>query len=190
MAKYRTAHNTYHEVPVEERVECSKRLFLHRIDRSSGYDDVNVEPECFVRAYPIGHEIASLSPDRTDRFNEIEKILHYKRNCSAWTPHTPAFGPKEHREDYNMDRTEQRRNDFELRLFELSQKVQEDSRAIALDSKSIAHDNKTIAKWIGLIVILLTIIQIWIGYCSSKRPIVISAPAPTIQEPEKPSSPQ
>jgi hypothetical protein len=113
LAKYRTPNNTYHEVSIDERVQCSKRLFLHRLDGSSGYYDVDAKPECFVRAYPIGDDIACISPDVANRFGEIDKILHLERNCSEWRPHIPGFNPRDHLEDYKMIELEKDRRRFE-----------------------------------------------------------------------------
>jgi len=92
-----------------------------------------------------------------------------------------------------MQRLEQRREAFDLKLFELEQRAQENNRLILADSRQLAIDNKQIAEQmkasaetsskfnrrVNIWLILLTVIMILLGvlqvYLASRppRPIII-----------------
>jgi uncharacterized membrane protein (DUF106 family) len=81
--------------------------------------------------------------------------------------YTSGFTPSEHLEKLTMETTENSRRDFEMRLekdrkefdlklFEISQKIQEDSRTIA--SRSFRFN-----LFFTIVIIVLTIVQIWLA---------------------------
>ena len=106
LSKHRARHNDFFPVSFDEREACSNDLFRQRLDGSSGFYDVDTQLECFVRAYPIGYEIACISPVQSLRLGAVRVILHHDRKCPDWRAYTPGFSPKEHREDYNVEQLE------------------------------------------------------------------------------------
>jgi hypothetical protein len=62
---------------------------------------------------------------------QIKALIQKDRKCDSWCKWQEGIEPKEHFEEVKAEQLEQDRRAFELKLFEMSQKVQEDSRAIA-----------------------------------------------------------
>jgi hypothetical protein len=63
--------------------------------------------------------------------------------CDGWTPWTPGFSPKDHAEALRVLQIEQERRDHDLRLAELTHRVQEDSLKIARATErtaKLSHD--------------------------------------------------
>ena len=127
---------------------------------------VPAEPFCFLQAASIKDEIDLL--DKTASFSSrAQQVFAKDRNCRSWYRYNPGLGPKDHFDVMNMELLEKARRDFELRLekdrkefdlklFEISQKIQEDSRKIA-----------TRSFWFNLfftfVIILLTLVQIFLA---------------------------
>jgi hypothetical protein len=108
---------------------------------------------CFRHAFPLQSEAIEGGGQSNRTVEGTLDVLNRERLCGEWYPYTIGRTPKEHFEEFKMQELEERRKDFELRLFNMSQKVQEDSAKIARDSKALARDNKIIAIIIGIIVI-------------------------------------
>ena len=62
-----------------------------------------------------------------------------------------------------MQQLEQDRRDFELKLFELSQKVQQDSKEIAQRSEKLAQSSDNFQRRITWFFIVLAILEVTFG---------------------------
>ena len=110
---------------------------------------VLAEPFCFLQAAEITSEIDALCAAGSPAVErEAAKDIFAKdRRCPSWYRYNSGFSPKDHFDQMTMELLEQSRREFELRLekgrkdfdlklFDISQKVQEDSRKIAERSDS------------------------------------------------------
>lgn len=100
--------------------------------------------ECFLHVGDIlGETIKELEAAGDGNWAAAEQRVFWKdRRCPYWFGYSPGVSPKRHLERYEMQRLEQDRRAFELRLAELTRKAEEDSRLILADSKALAKDNK------------------------------------------------
>jgi hypothetical protein len=101
---------------------------------------IKTEPMCFLGKTNLMQTLQEQGGEKL-----VEAILA-DRQCDGWYPYMPGLSPGEHYEELTMQRLENDRRDFEMRLFEMSQKAQENSLAIAKDSKAIVSDLKVIAE--------------------------------------------
>lgn len=69
-------------------------------------------------------------------------VLETDRECPYWDGYEAGRTPQEHLADYMAAELEQKRQAFELLLFELEQKAHEDSKRILADSRQLAIDSK------------------------------------------------
>lgn len=159
LAKHSKALDEYYELPQHERLGADVNIFVHIKERRSNAPQVDIV--CFVRAADLEAEtmIASKSCDAEAAI----KILRSERNCARWYPYTQGRSPKEHLEELNMQQLEQSRRDFELKLFELSRKIQE-------DSKTIAHDSYKFGRRVSWAIIFFTVVQLLIATLSLAYP--------------------
>jgi hypothetical protein len=161
-----TARRPRHRITrVEESHGQSGQLWTHVADTFTG--PIQTEPACFRRVAAIRDEVQEISGNQNDLRAAAKQVCEKDRGCQSWYPYTPGFTPKEHLEELQMGLLENARRDFELRLekdrkefdlklLEISQKIQEDSRKIA--SRSF---------WFNLfftfVLIVLTLVQIFLA---------------------------
>lgn len=105
------------------------------LDTSRG---VNVIPWCFVNQCDLVREV-EVGPGQVPKADSVAGMAKKQRNCPAWYPYREFASPKEQWNEAAMLVMEQRREDFEkaleqdrqkfeLKLFEMSQAIQEDSK--------------------------------------------------------------
>lgn len=117
----------------------------------------------------------SLSDNSQSKVREkTRELFQQHKDCNAWYPYQPGHSPEWHLNDEHMQQIESERRQFELKLFEMSKKLQE--------------DNKTIARWVGIVVIglmLMQILEVW--YFSTRRnpPIIIQIPSKQGEPPQE-----
>jgi hypothetical protein len=129
--------------------------------------EVSTEPVCFKQVVSIREEIEAAKEKAADQYEAARQTFERTRHCGSWYQYIPGFGPKEHAERLEKEQWEEnrmkfeleiekQRQDFELKLFEISQKIQENSRKIA--SRSF---------WFNLfftfVIIVLTLVQIFLA---------------------------
>lgn len=135
-------------------------------------------PECFLHAVNLPDELGvEVGKRGGGNWNAGAQSIFWKdRHCSEWFLYSPGMNPKRHFERYEMQRLEQSRRDFELRLFELSQKLQ-------ADSLRTARWNFWASVIFGIIVVVLSIMQVWLA---SRPNVIIQVPSqqsePVVQE--------
>jgi hypothetical protein len=102
--------------------------------------EVITEPICFKQVVSITEEIKLLA-SAADRYEAARQTFERDRDCGSWYPYISGFGPKEHSDKLLMEQLEERRmnfelaiekqrQDFEMKLFEMSQRIQQDSQEI------------------------------------------------------------
>jgi hypothetical protein len=150
---------------MEQSERESGNVWDHTADTLAGR--IGTEPICFRGAIDMKGEVdAILKAEDNDKL-AAQRVFNENRNCQLWYPHTPGFTPKEHLEKLIMETTENSRRDFEMRLekdrkefdlklFEISQKIQEDSRKIA--NRSFWFNF-----FFTLVLVFLTSVQIWLA---------------------------
>ena len=126
----------FFEVEHAER-ESSDSFWNYRLVFHGG---VKTEPMCFMGKI----NLMQVWLDRGDK-GLVEQILADQK-CDGWYPYMPGLSPREHYEEYQMQRLENDRRAFETRLAEISQKAEESSLTIAKDSQAIVSDLKAIAE--------------------------------------------
>jgi len=169
----------YYEIEVDERQRGA--CFYYHIEPGR---PLTTEPACIKHAAILSNELASeLERLRTEAYTLEAKsqatrenaafnvVSNDQRSCKHWYPYWPGFSPKEHLEMYNSER-----------LFELSQKIQADS----LES-SRKNFRATIV--FGIIVVLLStmqIVEVWYFSTRPTPPIIVQMPT----ERDEPNPPQ
>lgn len=150
----------FYEVEHFER-ESPDSFKRHTVDHSM---PAATEPMCFVGETNLMEKF-----EQGGNAKLLEAIL-YDRKCGQWYAYMPGFSPKEHYEEYQMQRLENDRRAFELKLSEMAAAAQKESAAIAQDSKQLVAELKTIAeksekssKRVAWLVILLAIAQVIVG---------------------------
>jgi hypothetical protein len=153
----------YYEVESEARKNGEVWSYV----QDSRIGPIGTEPFCFRQAAQIADEILSITGQFGSDRMAARDVFVKDRNCKSWYRYNPGLNPKDHFDQMNMELLENARRDFELRLekdrkefdlrlFEISQKIQEDSRKIA--SRSF---------WFNLfftfVLIVLTLIQIFLA---------------------------
>lgn len=135
--------------------------------------------ECFLQVINLQNLIAQeLAASRDGDWDRAAKHVFWEdRQCPEWFPYSPGLGPEKHFDRYEMQRLEQDRRDFELRLQKASQALLADSKEIAEDNKKLVFGIKTIAEQmaassaqsdrfgrrIAWLVVFLAFLQIVIG---------------------------
>lgn len=102
--------------------------------------------DCFLHVIKIPQEVVD-EMDQTkdgDFDAALYRVLREDRGCPEWFSYIPGFGPKAHFRRYEMQRLEQDRREFELKLAALTQKAEEDSKLILADSRELARDSKAL----------------------------------------------
>jgi len=142
-------------------VEHSERIYGRFTRHVISYGMVaDTEPMCFVGKINL---MAILGSEGQAKLLEA---INADRKCEAWFPYMPGLSPKEHYEEFNLQRLEADRRDFDLRLSEMNRKAQEDSLRVAEASKAVVSDLKDIAlandrftRRVTALVILLAVLQ-------------------------------
>lgn len=160
-------------------------------------------PACCVGAYPILDEIKAIEPDALDwrdklfkvgesdtrkgdrrsdsatpERTEAAKVVFNKPRpeCPKWFPHTPGLSPGQHLEAFQMQKLEEDRRAFELRLFGMSQKVQEDSAKIAKNSLRFT----IAATFVIVLLALIGTVAAVISIQQNSRPLEVNAAIPVV----------
>lgn len=227
----------------QDHGKCASCGFLSRANRShpvTAYDEINwygrrgLEP---LAALTVGEARKGLSHpyvecflQEMDLFTEIEQeVREYRdggwdaavqrrfwknQDCPKWFAYSPGLSPQDHQRKYDLQRLEQDRRDFELKLFALEQKAQEDSKLILAESRQLAADSKQtvvdikkiaeqmtvsaaasdrFARRVTFLIILLAVVQILVGALAlapeSWRAKLFGQPVPVVRpeqiEPEQ-----
>ena len=93
--------------------------------------EIRVLPRCYMDYADIWKEIDTLQRSGTTLPSATMQVFQADRKCPKWHPYRSGFSPMQHREEIMQTELDLKRQEFELKLFAMSQKVQEDSRAIA-----------------------------------------------------------
>lgn len=100
-------------------------------------------PWCFVGEVGLHSEVEDLCATSGNPQNAcLVAVIISDRHCPMWFPWTEFLSPKEHFEKYQMTQLEQRqkefqqtieqeRKDFDLKLFEMDQRIQSDNNETA-----------------------------------------------------------
>lgn len=156
----------YYEIEADERRgrPTVATLFTHRPDLSIGH--IGTELVCFFGRVNFMSQIKR-EVDQGERDRKTLSLIAEDRHCEAWYPYTPGFSPREHYEQLDMQRIEDDRRAFEMKLFEISQDAQkasiqiaQDSKAIVADLKAIAEKNDRFSRRVTVWVILLAVLQV------------------------------
>lgn len=173
-------HSTYRRSPVPRFYEIEKHerettehdvLFRYPADLASRVLEIPTELVCFVHAADLGaplrHMNALTAENWPERLRIGQEIINRDRQCPAWYPYDPGCSPREHPEELQRQRLEDDRRTFEMKLFDLGQKAQENSLKVAEDSKAIVNDLKEIARAndkfsrrVTFLVVLLAVVQV------------------------------
>ncbi|HEX5734740.1 MAG TPA: hypothetical protein VF131_18050 [Blastocatellia bacterium] len=112
----------------------------------------------------------------TYRLQDSRQVLE-ETGCNEWFPYESGRTPQEHLADFQLQRLDEQRRRFDLRLFEHEQQAQENSRLILADSQQIASDIKRateeikasteasdrFTRRITWLVIILALLQVIVG---------------------------
>jgi hypothetical protein len=129
---------SYHEVGWDGREEG----YVWECVQDPFVGPVGAEPFCFTHAADLIPEIGSARGELGNELKAAQKVFAKDRHCNSWYRYNPGLSPKEHFEQMNMEllersrrefeeRLEKDRKEFDLKLFETSQRIQDDSRKIA-----------------------------------------------------------
>jgi hypothetical protein len=144
----------YYEVEIEARNNGDVWSYV----QDSRLAAIGTEPFCFKQAAQITDEIHSIV-GRNDR-TAARDVFAKDRNCKSWYRYNPGLSPKDHFDQMNMEllensrrefevRLERERKDFDMRLFEMSQKIQ--------------ATNQKVATRFTIAMIVLTLVQIFLA---------------------------
>lgn len=108
---------------------------------------------CFLHIADIAVECATELESSGDgnRSAAFAKVLWKDRACPEWFIYCAGLGPKAHLRRYEMQRLEQDRRDFQLKLAAMSTDAQKANQSLLADSKQIAEDNKSLVAGIKTI---------------------------------------
>jgi hypothetical protein len=107
------AGEDFREISNDQRDTCEIITFA-----SGRTETTFFELTCFVAEVDLEKEInLSLSPGEETTIQAIYDVLHNERDCPAWFPYQPSFGPKWHLEQKQMRDLEDRREHFERQTF-------------------------------------------------------------------------
>ena len=177
---------SYYEADERQRQSCE--VWSQVQDTLTG--SVRTEPFCFLQSADIVGEIkARCSDKRLNEKDAAREVFAKERHCPSWYRYNPGLSPKDHFDQMNMElleksrrewemRLETERKDFDLKLFEASQKIQESNRQIAADSYKTARRSfwftlfsTVVIVFLTLITLFLTVLQVWLAMRQSSDPI-------------------
>jgi hypothetical protein len=154
---------------------------------------IGTEAFCFRNAADIKGEIDARFKEGDDDKRITLAVFEEDRKCTSWYRYNPGLSPKDHFDIMNMElleksrrewemRLETERKDFDLKLFEASQKIQESNRQIAADSYKTARRSfwftlfsTFVIVLLTLVTLLLTFLQVWLAMRQSGVPIPFPA---------------
>jgi len=153
-------------------------------------NNIRTDPFCFLGAADIMQEIGAASEKGTSGLRaKAKEVFAKSRNCKSWYRYNPGLSPKDHFDQMNMElleksrrewemRLETERKDFDFKLFEASQKIQESNRQIAADSYKTTRRSFWFTLFsTGVIVLLtlislfLTLLQVWLAMRQTGSPM-------------------
>jgi len=137
--------------PASEYDRSFGKLDTHIISKGSGASvHFKTFPKCFVGKANLREEAAELFDDKDEELNKenvcIHRIITAKRDCPSWYPWREFSSPKEMWEESVMLAMEERREKFELNLFDMS--------------KRLAQNNHKIMVFLGIAAIIFAIVQV------------------------------
>ncbi|HST24307.1 MAG TPA: hypothetical protein VLR90_24605 [Blastocatellia bacterium] len=167
------AERTYYEITKDER-ETKLQLFSVMVPTQgpNAFKSMGTKLTCIKAVVDLPTAMQARSKEEQASGEAWQRVFEEDRHCTEWWLYQPGHDPAWHLNDYDMQQLEQRRKDFELELFKLSQKVQQDSLAAA-------RKNLRAAWIIGAIVIflaLLQVLEVWYFSTRPQQPIVIQMP--------------
>jgi len=118
-----------------------------RIEPVGGH---GTRPWCFMDKVRIYEELAEIGAQEHEA-DKVKQLLIKVRNCAHWYPYRLFLNPKEHYEEFKMYDFEKRREEFDLKLFEMSKRIQEDSKNIVEKSDKF---NRRVTIWIIILACL------------------------------------
>lgn len=167
----------------------SGQLYLHEtIEFGRTLETV---PWCYVNATNLYEEVLiELGLANGNQNSQTYEIMANDRKCPDWYPWREFSPPKESFEELRVQRLDQSRRDFEeklqrdsqefdLKLFEISQKVQQDSKSILESNKDVVERAERFNSRISKYFIVLVIVQIVIALITLFFPNGISLGLPT-----------
>lgn len=140
---------------VEHAERRSPESFRHH---TVGYAmRADTEPMCFLGKINL---MAILQNEGDAKLSEA---ITADRKCDSWYPYMPGLSPKEHYEEYQRQRLEQDRREFERRLSDMGLEAQRNNAQIVSDLREIARKGEQSSKRIAVLVILLAVAQVIVG---------------------------
>jgi hypothetical protein len=138
----------------------------------------NAEPFCFVDAVNLIEEAKGKPDYESNRPNATVEVFETRRNCERWYKYTPGLGPKDHFDLMNIEameesrrnwelRLERERKNFDLKLWEATQRVQKDSYEIARKSFRFNFFATAVVATLALGTIILTFVQVYLAFQQS-----------------------
>lgn len=127
----------YYEISAEDR----KRGELSKAVLVPYQGPVGVNPACFRRAFDMLGALQALVQAGKGSHGGALELISEDRRCQEWYPYTPGLSPKEHFEEKRRleleqerqgfeQRMENERRQFELTIFEMNKKLQEDTARV------------------------------------------------------------
>ncbi|MGD9728163.1 MAG: hypothetical protein AB7G68_11825 [Nitrospiraceae bacterium] len=87
-------------------------------------------PQCYVNVSNLWGEINKATrAEGLDAFTASRQAFSKDRRCPKWHRYTPGFSPQEHLEEIRMTELEQKRQEFELKLFEMNRSLNDKADA-------------------------------------------------------------
>jgi len=100
----------------------------------------DTEPMCFMGKINL---MAILQNEGNAKLLEA---ITADRKCQAWYPYMPGLSPKEHYEEYQVQRLEDNRRALDIQLAKMNQEILERSASIATESQKTVADLRAIAQ--------------------------------------------
>ena len=117
-----------------------------------GRHDIPTRPWCYVGKAHFQEELEAMGAKEHEA-DKVREVIEKDRNCISWYPWREFSTPKEHFEESMMLAMEERREKFDLKLFELSQKIQN-------DSKEIVKKSDRFNRRITIFIIILAVLEV------------------------------
>lgn len=100
----------FYEVERSQRTNYNE-IFAYFSDNRQFTCDI----ACFRHKVDFMREIKRL-PSESDHPKKLVEMVRLDRHCDQWWPYTPGFSPMEHYAEFNMQRLEQERRNYENRI--------------------------------------------------------------------------
>lgn len=188
VAIYPSVNREYSEIPFDER---RPEGILEVYNRYHGTQALTSDIACFRGKVDLGQlaeqHFSSLDKPNTQlaewqlRGKVSKDVLEEDRPCGYWYQYEAGRTPQEHLAELMAANLEEKRKAFELELFELSQKVQQ-------DSKRASWFNFWAAVILGIVVIIISLMQLRLG--SRPTQTIIQQPGQQQEQVAKPEQVQ